>query len=66
MSSQRTTFTVKAKALYQYTANNADELSFEEGEELVIVDRSDAEWWKVERGGMVFLVPATFLEVVEG
>jgi actin cytoskeleton-regulatory complex protein PAN1 len=66
MNRQQTTLTVKAKALYPYTANNADELTFDEGEELIIVDRSDAEWWKVEQGGMVFVVPATFLEIVEG
>jgi actin cytoskeleton-regulatory complex protein PAN1 len=57
---------VKAKALYSYDASNPDELPFAEGDELIIVDQSEREWWKVEQAGMIFLVPAAYLEVVEG
>jgi len=56
----------KAKALYTYTPGNADELAFNEGDELTIIDTSEEEWWKTERGGVVFIVPAAYLEVVEG
>jgi len=59
-------FVVKAQALYSYAAMNPDELPFAEGDELAVVDRSEPEWWKVEQDGMIFLVPAGFLEVVEG
>jgi len=57
---------VKARALYSYTGNSPDELPFSEGDELSIVDRSDADWWKAEQGGVVFIVPAGYLEVMEG
>lgn len=56
----------KAKAVYSYTAGNADELSFNEGDELSIIDTSDEEWWKAEHDGMVFIAPAAYLEIVEG
>ena len=54
---------MKAKALYSYTGGNADELPFVEGDEITIVDRSDADWWKTEQGGVIFIVPAAYLEV---
>jgi len=56
----------KAKAVYAYAGDNSDELSFAEGEILSIVDTSEEEWWKAEQGGVVFIVPAAYLEVVEG
>ncbi|THG95777.1 hypothetical protein EW026_g5934 [Hermanssonia centrifuga] len=58
--------TVKAKALYAYEGSNPDELPFAEGDELSIVDHSDADWWKAEQSGVVFIVPAAYLELVEG
>lgn len=59
-------FTVKVKALYPYAAGGSDEVPFSEGDELTIIDKSEEEWWKVEQGGMVFIVPAAYLETVEG
>ncbi|CDO71918.1 hypothetical protein BN946_scf184940.g65 [Trametes cinnabarina] len=56
---------VIAHALYDYNGNNADELPFSEGDQLTIVDRSDADWWKAEQGGVVFIVPAAYLEVAD-
>ena len=55
-----------AKALYSYAASNADELSFEEGDDLAIVGKVDADWWETEKDGAVFVVPAAYLEMVEG
>ncbi|RDB19337.1 Actin cytoskeleton-regulatory complex protein pan1 [Hypsizygus marmoreus] len=57
---------VKARALYTYTGNNPDELPFTEGDVLSIIDTSEEEWWKTEQGGVVFIVPAGYLEIVEG
>jgi hypothetical protein len=57
---------VKANAIYSYEGANADELPFAEGDELSIIDRSDADWWKAERDGEVFIVPAAYMEIVEG
>ena len=56
----------KAKAAYSYTGDNPDELGFNEGDVLSIVDASEEEWWKAEQGGVVFIVPAAYLELVEG
>jgi uncharacterized protein YaiE (UPF0345 family) len=52
--------------VYSYSASNPDELSFIEGDTLDIVDTSEEEWWKAERSGEVFMVPAGYLELVEG
>ena len=57
---------VKAAAMYPYVAGNPDELSFEEGDVLAIVDRSEHDWWKVEKDGKIYVVPAAYLEVVDG
>jgi len=57
---------VKATALYPYTGNNPDELPFAEGDTLAVIDRSDTDWWKVEQDGLVFIVPAGYVALVEG
>jgi len=57
---------VKAKALYAYEGTNADELPLVEGDVLSIVDHSEADWWKAEKDGMVFIVPAGYLELLDG
>ncbi|KAH0830093.1 hypothetical protein J3R83DRAFT_1428 [Lanmaoa asiatica] len=57
---------VYATALYTYESTNADELAFNEGETLTVIDRSETDWWKVEHDGLVFIVPAAYLEVTEG
>ncbi|KAI0628815.1 hypothetical protein C8Q77DRAFT_1281081 [Trametes polyzona] len=54
-----------AHAIYDYNGSNADELPFSEGDELHIVDKSDADWWKAEQGGVVFIVPAAYLALAD-
>lgn len=51
------------RALYRYTAQNADELSFDEGEVLYVYDK-DAEpnWWRAKCGNREGLVPANYVE----
>ncbi|PIL33059.1 transporter [Ganoderma sinense ZZ0214-1] len=56
---------VIAQALYDYAGSNADELPFAEGDQLTIVERSDADWWKAEQGGIVFIVPAAYLALAD-
>ena len=53
----------KAKAIYTYTGNSDEELPFAEGDMLDIVDKTDDSWWKAEKAGVVFIVPAAYLEV---
>jgi hypothetical protein len=57
---------VQAKALYSYVGGSAEELPFSEGDVLSIVDRSEGDWWKADKGGVVFIVPAAYLEVLDG
>jgi len=57
---------VPATALYDYESTNADELGLHEGDALMIVDRSEADWWKAERDGRVYVVPAAYVELIEG
>lgn len=54
---------MKAKALYTYTGGNPDELSFAEGDMIEVIDRKGEEWWMAEQGGVVFIVPAAYLEI---
>ena len=58
--------TAKAKALYTYEGGNAFELAFVEGDILDLVDHSEADWWRTERDGAVFIVPAAYLELQDG
>ncbi|WWC98979.1 hypothetical protein V866_005873 [Kwoniella sp. B9012] len=53
----------RAKALFDYPAGEEDQLPFMEGDVLEIVDRSDQDWWKTEKAGVIFLVPASYLEI---
>jgi len=52
--------------MYPYAAANPDEMSFEEGDVLTIVDRSEPDWWKAVKDGKIYVVPAAYLEVVNG
>lgn len=48
------------KALYNFTAEEADELSFCAGDVIEVLDRSDASWWKGRLRGRSGLFPATY------
>lgn len=52
------------RALYDYDAGNAEEMSLSEGQNLAVVDTSDPDWWKVERDGAILLVPAAYVEII--
>lgn len=54
---------MKARALFPYEGGDADQLPFLEGDILNIVDQSDADWWKTEKAGVIFIVPASYLEL---
>ena len=55
----------KATALFDYTAQNEEELSVAEGESLSVFDKADSDWWLVKNStGQFGLVPATYVEEV--
>ena len=56
---------VHAKALYSYTGASAEEATFSEGDELLVIDQNDANWWRVDLGGSkVLIAPAMYLELI--
>ncbi|KIM28843.1 hypothetical protein M408DRAFT_8613 [Serendipita vermifera MAFF 305830] len=55
---------VQAVALYAYQGTNPDEFSFQEGDKITIVDRSEEDWWKTEQGNQILIVPAAYLQLV--
>eukprot|EP01135_Chromosphaera_perkinsii_P004048 Nk52_evm61s266 gene=Nk52_evmTU61s266 len=50
------------KALYDYTANSQDELSFKEGDILYIDDKSDPGWFRGRCGDAEGLIPSNYVE----
>lgn len=53
----------QAKALFPYAGNTDEELPFAEGDILNIVDSSEADWWKAEKSGLIYIVPKAYLEL---
>jgi len=55
---------VSAKALYDYDAENPDDLSFKEGDIIMVLDQSDPSgWWEGEIGGKTGFFPSNFVEL---
>lgn len=51
------------RALYMYTAQQPDELSFEEGDLLYILDQiSESGWWRASCGNRTGLIPSNYVE----
>ena len=52
------------KAIFNYQAQEEDELSFSTGDHLYILDQTDTDWWKARRKGVEGLVPSNHVEEV--
>ncbi|XP_076225791.1 osteoclast-stimulating factor 1 isoform X1 [Nomia melanderi] len=51
------------RALYKYTAQNVDELSFDEGDLLYVYDKDiEPNWWRAKCGNREGLVPDNYVE----
>ncbi|CAC5389587.1 osteoclast-stimulating factor 1-like [Mytilus californianus] len=51
------------RSLYPYTAQQTDELSFDEGDTLYILDmHSSTDWWKAKCGNKIGLIPSNYVE----
>lgn len=51
------------KAIYPYNATRSDELTFDEGDLLYIIDKSNANgWWKARVGDKTGLIPSNYVD----
>ncbi|KAJ1838249.1 hypothetical protein LPJ57_011189, partial [Coemansia sp. RSA 486] len=58
-----------ALVLYDFTTDDPEELAVSEGERVLVLDKSDTEWWQVQISpphGRAGLVPASYLELHAG
>ena len=53
-----------AKALYFYVGTTSDELSFDKGEVITLIEKVNKEWYKGEIGKSVGLFPANHVDVI--
>lgn len=51
---------VQVKAMYDFMAEEEDELGFNAGDIIEVIDRSDASWWKGRLQGRTGLFPANY------
>ncbi|NXP16980.1 ITSN1 protein, partial [Scytalopus superciliaris] len=49
--------------MYDYTAQNDDELAFSKGQLINVLNREDPDWWKGEANGHVGLFPSNYVKL---
>ncbi|KAL3865896.1 hypothetical protein ACJMK2_043244 [Sinanodonta woodiana] len=50
------------RAMYRYEAQQPDELTFDEGDLLYLLDVSNPDWWKGKCGNRTGLIPSNYVE----
>uniref|UniRef100_A0A8C8S227 Intersectin 2 n=1 Tax=Pelusios castaneus TaxID=367368 RepID=A0A8C8S227_9SAUR len=50
-------------AMYDYVANNEDELSFSKGQIINVLSKDDADWWQGEINGVTGLFPSNYVKM---
>lgn len=56
---------VQAKCVFEYDAENDDELSLKVGDIVAILAQEDEGWWEGEVGGKHGIFPSNFVEMIE-
>uniref|UniRef100_A0A672N8I5 Rho GTPase activating protein 4 n=1 Tax=Sinocyclocheilus grahami TaxID=75366 RepID=A0A672N8I5_SINGR len=54
----------EAVAMFDYVARSAAELSFKQGDHLLLHSKASADWWRGEVGGVKGLVPHKYISVM--
>ncbi|XP_078205950.1 intersectin-2 isoform X4 [Callithrix jacchus] len=50
-------------AMYDYAANNEDELSFSKGQLINVMNKDDPDWWQGEINGVTGLFPSNYVKM---
>lgn len=54
---------LRATALYDYTARESDELSLRKNDVVEILQKNDDDWWQVRRGKEIGMIPSNYIYV---
>jgi len=55
---------IQYRALYDYDAVEADELTFREGDAIILTKKVDNDWWEGQLGGKIGMFPSNYVEKV--
>jgi len=55
-----------AVAMFDYTARSPAELSFKQGELIILHNKASSDWWRGEVGGVKGLIPHKYISVLDG
>ncbi|XP_072512570.1 SLIT-ROBO Rho GTPase-activating protein 3 isoform X4 [Salminus brasiliensis] len=56
----------EAVALFDYVARSAAELSFKQGDHVILHSKASSDWWRGEVGGVKGLIPHKYISISEG
>jgi hypothetical protein len=52
------------RAIYEYKAQNSEEIELREGDIVIILDKSDEGWWKGQLGHAIGFFPSNYIELI--
>ncbi|XP_032375670.1 SLIT-ROBO Rho GTPase-activating protein 3 isoform X1 [Etheostoma spectabile] len=56
----------EAVAMFDYVARSPAELSFKQGELLIVYSKASCDWWRGEAGGVKGLIPHKYINLLDG